>query len=197
MTLRKKPDYYSRLAHKKAYPARSIFKLEEIDKRMGLFARKDRVLDLGSSPGSWLKYILERIGNKGRAVGIDIVTLGIELPSNAGFLLADVMTIDPEEIKKSAGVDTFDVIASDLAPKTTGIKHVDQENSWILLERAVQLSKRLLRRGGHFTGKLFFSPRHKEATQLLNELFGNVRTIQPKATRKESREIFIVGKNFL
>jgi 23S rRNA (uridine2552-2'-O)-methyltransferase len=196
VTYRRKPDYYTRLAHEKSYPARSVFKLEEIDRRLHLLARGDRVLDLGASPGSWMMYILERVGGEGSVAGVDLSPLGIQLPPNACFIQADVMTIGADDIRKGAGERPFDAIVSDLAPRTTGIRHADQERSWILFSRAAGLAAGLLKRGGHFAGKLFFSPRHADAEALLGGMFAEVRTLQPRATRRESKEIFIVGKNF-
>lgn len=196
MTTRRKPDYYTRLARKQSYPARSVFKLEEIDRRSRLFSRGDRVLDLGASPGSWMKYILERVGPAGSVTGVDLAPLALELPGNGRFIESDVMALDAEALRRAAGCGHFDVVVSDLAPKTTGIKNVDQEKSWALFEKAAALALELLRRGGHFAGKLFFSPRHGDAVKLLAGRFASVRTIQPRATRKESKEIFVVALRF-
>ncbi|MFH1437007.1 MAG: RlmE family RNA methyltransferase [Pseudomonadota bacterium] len=196
MTQRRKPDYYTRLAHKKSYPARSVFKLEEIDARARLMTRGNVVLDLGASPGSWLMYLSEKAGNEGRVIGVDINPLNIELPQNAGFIQADVNAVDPSRIAEACGGRPIDVVVSDLAPRTSGVKLADQENSWALFERALELAAALLRPGGNFAGKLFFSPRHKEAETRLKGLFRETRTIHPRATRKSSREVFLVGKGF-
>ena len=196
MTQRRKPDYYTRLAHKKSYPARSVFKLEEIDARARLITRGNVILDLGANPGSWLMYLSEKAGNEGRVIGVDINPLNIELPRNARFIQADVNAVDPSRIAEACGGRPIDVVVSDLAPKTSGVKHADQENSWALFERALELAAGLLRQGGNFAGKLFFSPKHKEAETRLKELFRETRTIHPKATRKSSREVFLVGKGF-
>jgi 23S rRNA (uridine2552-2'-O)-methyltransferase len=196
VTHRRKPDHYTRLAHERSYPARSVFKLEEIDRRTGLLHRGDRVLDLGASPGSWMKYILERVGPEGLVAGVDLSPLAIELPPHARFVEADVLAVDPEALRRLSGGGSFDVVVSDLAPKTTGIRHADQELSWELFARAVFLAGRLLARGGSFTGKLFFSPRHGDAVALLDKSFSSVKTLQPRATRRESKEIFIVAKGF-
>ena len=196
MTKHRKPDYYTRLAHKKSYPARSVFKLEEIDTRARLIARGNVVLDLGASPGSWLMYIAGKIGNEGKVVGVDLSPLNIELPRNARFIQADVTAMDPARIAEACAGRPVDVVVSDLAPKTSGIKHADQENSWALFERALELAGNLLRGGGNFAGKLFFSPRHKEAENRLKDLFEETRTIHPKVTRKSSREVFLVGNGF-
>jgi len=197
VTYKKQPDYYYRLAREKSWVARSIFKLEEIDKKTKLIKPADFILDLGASPGSWMQYTLSRIGNRGRIVGIDLVPPSIKLPSNATFIVANIFEISPEEIINKTEIREFDVVLSDLAPKTTGIKFADQENSYLLFLRSFEISKNLLKQGGNFAGKLFFSQHHNEAEKILRLHFSEVKTIHPRATRKESSEIFLVGKNFL
>jgi 23S rRNA (uridine2552-2'-O)-methyltransferase len=103
VTSRRKPDYYTRLARKQSYPARSIFKLEEIDRRNRLFSRGDRVLDLGASPGSWMKYILERVGPGGSVTGVDLVAPAVDLPGNARFFEGDVLALDAEALRRASG----------------------------------------------------------------------------------------------
>jgi len=196
VTSRRKPDHYTRLARKQSYPARSVFKLEEIDRRSRLLRKGDRVLDLGASPGSWMKYILERVGPEGSVLGVDLVPPAVDLPKNGRFMEADVLALDAAALRRAAGCEHFDVVVSDLAPKTSGIRHADQERSWALFDKAAALALELLRRGGHFTGKLFFSPHHGDAVKLLGRRFKTVRTIQPRATRKESKEIFVVALGF-
>ncbi len=196
MSHRKKPDYYTRLAHERSYPARSVFKLKEIDRKVRLFSRGDRVLDLGASPGSWTKYILERIGNEGRIVAIDTSPPSIALPANAQFVRIDLLTVPPEAVCAMTGEKDFDVVVSDLAPRTTGIKAADQENSWILFLRALELARLLLVPGGRFAGKLFFSPRHHDGRTFMKNLFTRVRTLQTRATPRGSSEVFLIGLGY-
>ncbi len=191
MSLKRPPDHYSRKARERAYPARSVFKLEEIDRRLGLIGKGDRVLDLGCSPGSWLKYASRRVGRSGRVVGVDLSELRIPLPSNASFIAGDVFEIAPATLAADTG--GFDVVVSDMAPSTSGAALVDQEGSYRLFERALELACVLLVSGGHFAGKLFFSPRHEEVVGRMRELFAGVRTLRPRATRSSSREVFVAG----
>lgn len=188
----RRPDHWSRRAAERDYPARSVFKLEEIDRRLGLLGSGDRVLDLGCSPGSWLKYASERVGEAGVVVGVDLVPPRIPLPGNARFLRADVLEVSAREI----GATTFDVVLSDMAPSTSGDALVDQERSWELLGGAMRIALAVLVPGGRFAGKLFFSPRHVEAVATLEPRFQAVRTIRPRATRAASREVFVVGLGF-
>lgn len=163
-----------------------------MDLRLGLLKRGDRVLDLGCSPGSWLKYAAGRVGRSGLVMGVDIVEPGIALPDNARYVQVDVADLSPGDVEPSA----FDVVLSDMAPRTSGAALVDQERSWNLFERALILAFEVLAPGGRFAGKLFFSPRHTEAISMMKERFSTVRTLRPRATRRASREVFLAGLEF-
>jgi len=189
---KRRSDHYTRKAKAHAYPARSVFKLEEIDRRLGLISKGDRVLDLGCSPGSWLKYASRRVGRGGRVVGVDLSALRIRLPANASFISGDVFEIDLATL--AAGLEGYDVVISDMAPSTTGAALVDQEGSFRLFDRALDLAAGLLVPGGRFAGKLFFSPRHEEVLERMKDLFARVRTLRPRATRSTSREVFVAGQ---
>jgi 23S rRNA (uridine2552-2'-O)-methyltransferase len=191
LSRRRAADHYSRMARQRAYPARSVFKLEEIDRRVRLLRRGMRVLDLGCAPGSWLKYASGRVGPDGLVVGVDLAEPSIALPPNARFVEGDVLAVEPPALGEA-----FDVVLSDMAPSTTGAALVDQERSFELFARAVHLASALLAPAGGFAGKLFFSPRHAEAAGLLSGCFREVRTLRPRATRSESREVFLVGLRF-
>jgi len=194
LSRKRPPDHYTRKAKARAYPARSVFKLEEIDRRVGLLVKGDRVLDLGCAPGSWLKYAARRVGRSGRVVGVDLSPVGIPLPANASAIEGDVFEIGPESL--ASGLGGFDVVVSDMAPSTSGAALVDQEGSYRLLDRALDLAAVLLVPGGRFAGKLFFSPRHEEVVGRMKEMFSRVRTLRPRATRTSSREVFVAGMGF-
>lgn len=189
MSGRRRPDHYTRRARERDYPARSVFKLEEIDRRLRLLAPGDRVLDLGCSPGSWLKYASSRVGRSGLVLGVDLVAPRIPVPANSRFVMADVLALSGRELDPPR----FDVVLSDMAPSTSGAALVDQERSWELFERALGLATEVLVPGGRFAGKLFLSPRHEEALGLMRGRFETVRTLRPRATRSSSREVFIAG----
>jgi 23S rRNA (uridine2552-2'-O)-methyltransferase len=188
---KQRSDHYTRKAKALEYPARSVFKLEEIDRRLGLISRGDRLLDLGCSPGSWLKYAAKRVGRSGRVVGVDLSEMRIQLPANASFIEGDVFEIDRATL--AAGLEGYDVLVSDMAPSTSGAALVDQEGSFRLFDVALDLAADLLVPGGRFAGKLFFSPRHAEVVGRMKELFKSVRTLRTRATRTSSREVFVAG----
>jgi 23S rRNA (uridine2552-2'-O)-methyltransferase len=118
-------DHYSERAKKERYPARSVFKLKEAQKKFRLIKNGDRVLDLGCSPGSWLLYAAELTGKRGKVVGIDLKAVRITLPPQAKALTADILTIDRAWLDEQKLGDRFNVVLSDMAPATTGRKGLD------------------------------------------------------------------------
>jgi 23S rRNA (uridine2552-2'-O)-methyltransferase len=182
---RRRQDAFGKRAHREGFPARSVYKLEEIDRRVRLLRRGDRVLDLGAAPGSWLRYAAERVGLEGHVVGVDEKELRTGLPANAEFHAMDVHDLD--------GSEPFDVVLSDMAPATTGQRFVDQTRSHELFMTALAVAGRVLQPGGRFCGKVFQGPDTKAAETAVRQAFDTARILRPKATRSESYELFIVG----
>ena len=189
-------DYYFHKAKSENYAARSVFTLQEIDERFKLLKSGYKVLDLGAAPGSWSQFASEKVGDQGRVLGIDIQQIRLTLP-NSVFITADLHDINLEEIMKDHGITPpFDVILSDMAPKTTGIRITDQTRSLELCELALATAERFLRPRGSFVAKLFHSDEFEIFRKRLRERFGRVEVIRPKSTRKESKEIFFVCQLF-
>jgi 23S rRNA (uridine2552-2'-O)-methyltransferase len=184
-------DHYFRRAKKEGFIARSVYKLEEVDRRVRLLRPGQRVLDLGCHPGSWLQYCARAVGKRGLVVGVDARTISIELPPHVHFIQADVFELLPADLNHIS--DEFDVVLSDLAPATTGIRSVDSSRSFTLFQRALSLADDFLVPGGHFLGKIFQGPGFDEMVKELKSRFGKVKGIKPRATRKESKEIFLVA----
>jgi len=168
-----------------------VYKLEEIDRRVGLFKKGQRVLDLGASPGSWTLYAAQRVGPSGRVLGIDLKDPEVALPPQAEIRTLDAFAVDPETLG-----GPFDVVISDMAPKTSGQRHADQYRSYELVMRALELSKAVLQPGGAFVAKIFQGAEFEDARNAIREVFSKVRVIRPKATRDESYEVFLVGIGF-
>ena len=181
-------DRYSAKAKKEGYAARSVYKLEEIDKRFRLIAPGAKVLDLGCHPGSWLQYAALRIGKQGRAVGID--RTATEAPAaNARTIRADLT--EPFDVADLGG--PFDVVTSDMAPDTTGIRHVDQDRSAVLADIALDFALRLGKKGSSFVCKVFQGPDFNDYLVRVKAAYGKVRCVRPEATRKQSIEVFVVA----
>ncbi|MCC6387101.1 MAG: RlmE family RNA methyltransferase [Dehalococcoidia bacterium] len=184
-------------AKEENFAARSVYKLEDIDRRYKILKPGMKVLDLGAAPGSWSQYASRVLGEKGRIVGIDLNTVEVDLP-NAVFLVADVRAVDMGALMLKAGVSPpFDVVMSDMAPLTTGIKLQDQERSFELCMFALAAADRFLKSGGTFIAKLFNSQETDVFRAELRTRFKRVEMVKPPATRSESRERFFVGLGFM
>ena len=186
----KRPDRFTREAKKRGFAARSVFKLEEIDRRVRLFRKGQRVLDLGAAPGSWSQFAAERIGSSGKVLAVDLSPLAKAPPPNVTFFAGDVLALAPEAF---AELGPYDVVLSDMAPNTTGTRESDQAKSFELFMRALELAGALLRPGGSFVGKIFMGPDFSAAKRRVKELFQSERAIRPEGTRESSFEIFLVG----
>jgi 23S rRNA (uridine2552-2'-O)-methyltransferase len=185
------PDYYRSRARAEGYVARAVYKLKEVDEKYHLIKPGQRVLDLGCSPGSWLQYIASRTGPGGLVVGVDATLPAIEIVPPLYFVRGEVTSIDLEAI--IAISPTFDVVLSDLAPKTTGMRAVDQQRSLELASLAWEWARRLLKEGGHFLVKIFEGPDTSGLAAVLKQNFSLCRPIKPAGSRPASREIYLLG----
>lgn len=184
----RKPDHYTDAAKKAGYAARSVFKLEEIDRRVRLLKHNQRVLDLGAAPGSWSQYAAERIGKGGKLVAVDLTPIGIALPANSTILTGDVTAMD------FSAHGPFDLVLSDMAPNTTGNKLADHARSVDLFLAAVRIADAVLVRGGSFVGKIFMGEDFPKAREEVRIRYEKHRLLRPEATRSISYEIFVVGE---
>lgn len=188
---RRQQDHYGKRARNEGFAARSVYKLQEIDRRLQLFRSGQRVLDLGAYPGSWSQYAAKRVGPKGFVLGLDIQARDTEpVAPNAEMRHADIFDTEPESLGEAL---SFDIVMSDMAPSTTGKRDLDQYRSFELFMRALQISKTLCKPGGNFVGKIFQGGEFPEAQKAVREAYSKARVIKPKATRGESYEVFIAG----
>jgi len=183
-------DAFFQRAQRENFAARAVYKLQEIDERYHLFRPGQRVLDLGCRPGSWLQYAGQKVGSQGSLTGIDRQPLQVTV-KDARILVGDVFAISGSELRGT--LPAFDVVLSDMAPDTTGIRHVDQARSEGLFERAVDLAEELLSPGGHFLGKLFQGPDFQRLRARLQAGFSEVRVVKPDSSRKESIELYLLA----
>lgn len=186
-------DHYFKKAKDQNYAARSIFKLEEIDQKLKLFKPHQMVLDLGASPGSWSQYASQKIGSGGRVLGIDLKPVTVKL-GNAQFIQADLRSLELDQVFEQHGFrPPFDLVMSDMAPNTTGIRMTDQARSFELCELAFQLALKYLKKDGHFVCKLFHSDDFSQLRDMIKKDFTKFDAIKPDSTRKISKEIFLIG----
>lgn len=186
-------DHYFRKAKEQNFAARSVFKLEEIDQKFKIFKPGQTVLDLGASPGSWSQYSSKMVGETGRVLGVDLTQINIKL-KNAVFIQADLRDLNLEETFQQHGFEPpFDLVLSDMAPKTTGIRITDQARSFELCELALDVARRYLKPNGHFVCKLFHSDDFTTLRDEMKKTFEKFEAIRPASTRVISKEIFLVG----
>lgn len=188
---RRRQDAYGRRARREGFPARSVYKLEEIDRRARLLRKGQRVLDLGAAPGSWSLYAADKVGPGGRVLAVDLDDHGMDdasLPRQLEFRVVDAREASVESLG-----GPFDVVLSDMAPRTSGQRHRDQYRSYELYRVALAIAERVLVPGGSFVGKLFQGAELHEARDATRALFEKVRIMRPRATRDESYELFLLG----
>ena len=186
-------DHYFLKAKQENYPARSVYKLKEIDARFHIFRRGMRVLDLGAAPGSWSLGAGEKVGPSGLVLGCDIQPARTEFPPHVSFMLEDVFDRSAEFEAKLDEIGPFDVVMSDMAPSTTGNKFTDQCRSLELCQEAFELALARLKPGGAFIVKIFMGPDIQELLTPMRKAFTTVKTFKPKSSRAESKETFFVG----
>ncbi len=189
-------DHYFKKAKQDNYPARSVYKLEEIDKPARLLFAGAAVLDLGACPGSWTLYAAGRVGPTGRVLGIDLNAAGTAFPGNVTYLIGDMLDPGPEIAEAFTRLGPFDVVLSDMAPKTTGVKFTDQARSLELCQAALSVAVERLKPGGAFVVKIFQGPDAPAFQKGLRDWFDKVRVAKPKSSRAESKEIFYVATGF-
>ncbi|MEW6218773.1 MAG: RlmE family RNA methyltransferase [Thermodesulfobacteriota bacterium] len=198
--MRKVQDYYFHKAKKERYPARSVYKLDEVQTRYRLLSTGARVLDLGCQPGSWSLFAARTVGRSGQVVGVDRES---GRPPDPGPEAAPVEALtcdvfDPDLVPRLAErCPQFDVILSDLGPRTTGRKDVDHFQSVRLASRALEVAAALLRPGGSLYCKVFQGEDLDSFVAAVRTRFTQVRIVKPKASRSESREVFVLGTGFV
>ena len=184
-------DARTRQAKLEGYPARSVYKLEEIDRRCKLLHSAMRVLDLGAAPGSWTLYAAQKVGPSGLVVAVDLKMLVQTLPQHVMNFQDDALSSDGAAWSRFA---PFDLVLSDMAPSTTGSKIRDQTLSFELFQRALGIAEKVGKPDSHFVAKIFMSDDFAEAKTAVGKAYGQVRVLRPEGTRHNSSEVFIVGK---
>ncbi len=187
----RKEEFYTTLAKKEGYPARSVYKLKEIDEKYKIVRRGDYVLDLGAAPGSWLLYISQKVGDRGKVTGVDTGEIKIPPAANIIFIKKSIF-----DLKESDFQNKFDAVVSDLSPNTSGIKSLDSGRSMELAEKSFEIAKSVLRPGGNFVCKIFENESTSEFFKQVRDCFEFVKRFRPKAVIKSSKEFYIIGRGF-
>lgn len=191
----KKEEYYTLKARKEGYPARSVYKLEEIDKKYHLIKKGDSVLDLGCAPGSWLLYLSNKVGDTGKVIGVDISDITIPPRANIIFIKKSVMDLNTDELKTLS--KEYQAVVSDLAPSTSGIEIIDVGKSFSLANRALELAEAVLIPAGNFLCKIFEGESTNEFIKEVSKSFKTVKRFRPKAVIRGSKEFYIIGMGLI
>ena len=190
--MKKIRDHYSRQARQDNYPARSVYKLKEMDRCFSLLRPGQKVLDLGASPGSWCSFAAQKVQSRGFVLAVDLKEPTLSFPQHVVFIQGDIINDNAarEQVRDFA---PFDLVLSDMAPKTTGIKITDQARSHELAREAFDLAREMLGPGGSMVVKIFEGPDVQELGREMKACFKRVKHFKPKSSRAESKEIFLVG----
>ncbi len=188
-------DPFVKQAQKEGYRSRSAYKLIELNEKDKLIRPGMRILDLGSAPGGWSQVAGRLVGDKGRVLATDI--LPMDALRNVDFIQGDFtdQTI-VEQLLGWLGGGKFDLIISDIAPNITGISSADQATSIYFLELALDTVCKTLKPGATFVAKMFQGSGSDQYVKQLRQHFDKVSIRKPAASRKESREVYLVAKGF-
>lgn len=192
---RQERDVYVERAQREGYRSRAAYKLDEIQAKERLLPAGALVVDLGAAPGSWSQLAARKVGPKGAVWAIDL--LPMEPIAGVQFVQGDFT--DPataEAFQAMLGERQVDLVMSDMAPNISGNRAVDQPRSLALAEHALEFARLVLRPGGSLLVKLFQGAGVDDLVAELRGAFGVVRTLKPRASRAESREIYVLARNY-
>jgi len=185
-------DTYVRQSKVDGYRARSAYKLIEIDEKFKIFKGGLTVIDIGAAPGSWSQYASKIVRN-GKIISIDLKEM--ESIDNTIQIKGDFTEDETQKKIKKFLVSKSDVVMSDMAVNTTGIKNIDSIQTGELCKEAMIFSKDIISNGGFFVSKIFMGGSFNEIVQLGKKIFKEVKVFKPKSSRKDSKESFIICKN--
>jgi 23S rRNA (uridine2552-2'-O)-methyltransferase len=187
-----KPDFWAKKAFSQGYPARSVYKLKEMNERFSLFKKGDAVLDLGAAPGSWTTFVLRLFEGAGRVTAVDILPISGKIQgSNLTFIQGDLF--DPAVRNQVIAGAPYDAVLCDAAPLTTGNRAVDTARSSGLAELALDYAGECLKTGGNFAVKVFQGGDQAALLQRMRGCFASARGYKPKACRPGSFEVYLIG----
>lgn len=185
-------DRFFQKAKKEGLRARSAYKLEEIQRRFRLLRAGDRVLDLGAAPGGWCQIAAREVGPRGFVLGVDLEPIP-PLPPPVQTWVADAFAPEMLERLRREGRAPFQAVLSDLAPKTSGIRGVDEARSLALAERALDLALSVLEPGGAFVVKVFMGGDFEGFQRACKAAFAQVRVVKPEASvARHSKEVYLL-----
>ncbi len=189
-----KSDFWTKKAFSEGYPARSVYKLKEMNEKFSLFSKNSCVLDLGAAPGSWTVFVLRELQGTGKVVAVDLKELSKNISDkNLAFFQGNLYNDDVRNNVKKLG--PYDAVLCDAAPATTGNKLIDTARSAELVEMAMHYAETMLATGGNCAIKVFQGGDQQNLLKKMKALFATAKTFKPVACRSESFETYFVGLN--
>lgn len=185
-------DKWARKAAAEGFRARSVYKLMELDERFGLLKPGQIVLDLGAAPGSWLQYASQKVGPKGKVIGIDLTPIAEVAPNVKTFTqdMTDLSAV--EQILGNEGIKRVDLVLSDLAPNTSGVRDVDQWRSIELSQAVLRIAENFLKRGGKCVIKVLRGADFDEFLRECKRRCHEVKAVSVQASRDRSTEVYLI-----
>lgn len=193
---RQSKDPYVARAKSEGYRSRAVYKLQEIDSKYKIFQPHQFIIDLGAAPGAWSQYVVKNVsGSAGKVIALDILAMD---PIEGVCVIQGDFTENEvlDKLVRSLNNHSVDLVLSDIAPNISGNKAVDQPKSMYLAELALDFARQHLIKGGGFAVKLFQGEGYAQYIQELRSSFKQVSTFKPQASRKESREMYAVAREF-
>ena len=187
-----KPDFWAEKARKEGYPARSVYKLDELDRKFGVLRPGLRVLDIGAAPGSWSLWALKRLNGSGFLSAVDLQPLGIS-PSYPNFFFIRGDLYDDAVKAAIAERGPYDLVLSDAAPATSGNRGLDTDRSEAIVEAVLGYADDMLKPGGSVVAKLFIGGGQRELLDRMKASYASARAFKPEACRTVSFETYLIG----
>lgn len=192
---RRKRDHYYKMAKREKYRSRAAYKLKQALEKYGFIKPGDVVVDLGAAPGGWLQVAREAVGDRGFVLGIDVKRIDPLGYGNVYTIVGDIM--DPESLTRIKAIlpRSADAVISDISPNISGIWDLDHIRQIELSMCSLQIALSILKNGGNFFVKVFQGELFNQFLREVRKNFRQVKIIKPKASRKESAEIYVLGLN--
>ena len=189
----RKRDYYYRLAKAEQYRTRAAYKLLQAVEKYGFIKPGDVVVDLGAAPGGWMQVSRKIVGETGFVLGIDLKIIDPFTEANVRSVVGDITESETVEVIREFLPRAADVVVSDVSPNVSGVWEVDHARQVDLARKSLQIAVSVLRVGGNFFAKVFQGDMLNDFAYELRQCFGSVRFVKPKASRRKSAELYILG----
>lgn len=194
--MEKKHDPYYKKAKKEDYRSRASYKIKQLDKKFKLIKEGDTVVDLGAAPGGWSQVALEKVGEEGLVIGVDLNRIKPFPEENFHGIRGDFTTTEVQEKVMNLIGGKAKVVISDASPSLCGIKNIDQLRSLDLTNTVIGIADNILEPKGNLVMKVFQGPEYKDMLTRLKKKYRQVKTTKPPSSRKKSSEMYVVGLDF-